>query len=78
MTFISQIFRIISECLNSRACTRAIYKLIVILYWLELHFCKAMKSCILAKIKFTRTFPNLKYLYVAFLKEKNFNNRERT
>ena len=37
-------------------------KLIAILYKRELYFCETMNSRILAKIKFSRIFPNLQYL----------------
>ena len=40
-------------------------KLIVILYWRELYFREATTSRILAKIKFSREFPDLQYMGMA-------------
>ena len=47
-----------SESLNSRTSTVAVYKA-VILYLREIYFREAKISRILAKIKFSRTFPDL-------------------
>ena len=65
MTFISRFFdfRIISETLNSRTSTRAVFKAYCNSLLARLYFRETTNSRILAKIKFSRIFPDLQYLH---------------